>query len=106
MKLLNAFSLSMIGEGVLHVKNITACKAAALLSEHGMESCVGHDPTLIAAALGMSVPLQRVTVTLTENERAIIAQYIGPRLPPGATTLPPDAQLIFKLVEYHPSCTT
>ena len=106
MKLLNAFSLNMIADGTLTVRSITAVRAAELLCADGLESCVGHDPALIAAALGMEVPMVRASVSLIPGESAIVAQYLGPRLPPGTTELPPDATIAFKLIRWEPTCIT
>ena len=100
MKLLNAFSLNMVADGTLHIRAITASHAAQLLADHGLESCVGHDPALISRALGMPVGESRRSIALAPDERAIVAQYIGPRLPQGSTELPPEAKLTFKLIHW------
>lgn len=51
------------------------------------ESVVGHADT--AAILG--VPFNRVTLKLHKDDTLIVAQYDGPRLPEGTTTLPDGA---------------
>jgi len=47
--------------------------------------------------LGVSVPVNRVNVKLTGP--MVVAQYMGPRLPEGATTLPEGAKIEFWKVE-------
>jgi hypothetical protein len=63
------------------------------------ESCIGHADTarVLSNILERNIPTNRVTVQLRENERCIVAQYIGPRLPEGATMLPEGATIKF----YH-----
>ena len=58
-------------------------------------STVGHADTaaIFAAILGRPVPVNRVSVKLTEEDHALVGQYIGPRLPEGATTLPEGARI-------------
>lgn len=65
------------------------------------ESCIGHADTakVLSSILEMDIPTNRVTVQLRENEKCIVAQYIGPRLPEGATVLPEGATIKFFLVK-------
>jgi len=41
----------------------------------------------------------RPTVKMTNGDKAVVAQYIGPRLPEGVTKLPEGARIEFFLVE-------
>ncbi len=100
MKLFNAFSLKMIGDGQVKVRDITPAQAREFLMEEGMDSYIGHDPTHISNALNLPVPVRRDDARLTSGELAIVAQYTGPRLPAGATRLPPDAHISFQLVQW------
>lgn len=61
------------------------------------ESCIGHTDTarVLSTLLQKEIPCNRVTVHLKQNEKCIIAQYIGPRLPEGATMLPEGAEIRF-----------
>jgi hypothetical protein len=63
------------------------------------ESCIGHADTarVLSNILERNIPTNRATVHLKQNERCIVAQYIGPRLPEGATMLPEGATIKF----YH-----
>lgn len=66
-----------------------------------MQSAVGHDDTawLLANELGLPVPVNRVSVKLDNPDiRAIIGQYVGPRLPEGTKTLPEGAKFEWWIV--------
>lgn len=58
-------------------------------------SAVGHETTahLFEQILGVPVPYNRMTVQLCSGDRALIGQYIGPRLEEGATELPEGARI-------------
>lgn len=77
----NAFSLGMVPRELLHHVRMTPCDPPC---PQGMESCVGHADT--AAVLG--VPMNRISVTLSEGDVLYVAQLRGGRLPEGSTTLP------------------
>lgn len=94
--LLNAFSFNMVDTsepGQLRFEPLDAAETASLLSRNGFTSAVGHaeTATLLSKDLGLKVGYARATVKLKRGDRAVIAQYIGPRLPEGATELPPGA---------------
>jgi len=61
----------------------------------GFKSAVGHADTagVFSTVLGLPVECNRCNVVLNPDEFAIIGQYIGPRLPEGATTLPEGATI-------------
>jgi hypothetical protein len=86
----NAFSLGMVPRNLLTQVRIEPC--AAPDTSH-MMSVVGHADT--AAILG--VAHNRVTLRLAAGDVLYVAQYEGPRLPEGATTLPQGAR--FEWVE-------
>lgn len=97
MLLLNAFSLNMFDPSSsfpifreMQVNEVKACQ---------IESAIGHADTakVLSGILEMDIPVNRATVSLAEGDSAIVAQYIGPRLPEGATTLPEGARIKF----YH-----
>ena len=95
MKLVNAFSIGMLGPVPDHhavsaaFRRITLEEARHIL-DYGIESAIGHPSTavLLSNLLGLEVPENRVSVTLVPGERAVVAQYAGPRLPDGAIKLP------------------
>jgi hypothetical protein len=86
----NAFSLNMIPAELLSRVRMWPCAAP---DTTGAVSVVGHADT--AAVLG--VTYNRVTLRLAEGDVLFVAQYIGPRLPEGATALPDGAR--FEWVE-------
>lgn len=100
MKILNAFSLNMIeafpASFVVKEIPLEAAKEAA----GKIESCVGHADTarIFSGLLGADVPFNRATVTLKKGEVALVGQYVGPRLPEGATALPEGATVKWLLV--------
>jgi hypothetical protein len=100
MKLLNAFSLNMISHpAVISTTPVDLEQARQLLAD-GFESAVGHADTaaIFSGLLGTTVPMARRTITLAPGETALVGQYAGPRLPEGATTLPPGATITWLLV--------
>ena len=93
----NAFSLSMLpGEHAVHLRvlSTTADYVRGRLVGAPYESFVGHAGTarLFSAVLGIEVVVNRSSLSLSDpNDRLIVGQYVGPRLPEGATSLPDGA---------------
>ena len=65
-----------------------------------IRSAVGHADTaaIFSTLLGRRVDTARVSVKLTPTDAALVGQYIGPRLPEGATALPEGATIEWWLV--------
>lgn len=104
MIITNAFSLNMLGgaeHSAVEVTKISAAYAAEMLRTDGVESAIGHTDTasVVSSHLGLEVPAVRSTLVLSAGATLIVAQYSGPRLPEGATTLPEGASIIYYLVE-------
>ena len=100
--LANAFSLQMLPEGTglrLLVDRLDQDAARAALSG-GFASAIGHPDTaaVVGALLGRPVAVNRVSIRLTAADELYVAQYSGPRLPEGATSLPEGARIDFWLV--------
>lgn len=99
--LLNAFSLNMFNPSscfpIFREVSIDYVKNTSL------ESAIGHADTanVLSNILERNIPVNRSTVSLAEGDSAIVAQYIGPRLPEGATQLPEGATIKFFLVEVY-----
>lgn len=104
MYLCNAFSLNMMAPELWsavrfepvrekQVKEMAACA----------QSAVGHEATaqLLTARFGFEVPCVRSTLTLVAGDVCLVAQYKGPRLPEGVTSLPEGATLHFALVRFE-----
>ena len=99
--LANAFSLTMLpieAMDFVRVKKINPNDVPA-----DVESAIGHQDTakVVSSILGFEVKLNRVSIKLTENDVLYVAQYTGPRLPEGATTLPEGANLEFFEVTFR-----
>ena len=58
-------------------------------------SAVGHADTaaLFSAQLGREIPANRISVKLSPEDILVVGQYVGPRLPEGATGLPEGAKI-------------
>jgi len=117
MHLVNAFSLNMLdGDNfTITIRKLTRDEARGLLAPDGhldpkVAVAIGHTDTarIVGTLLGLpeediarmvGVAQTRPTVKMAPGDRAVVAQYIGPRLPEGATTLPEGARIEFFLVE-------
>jgi len=102
MLLLNAFSLNMLDLSSpysLHICPLSLTEVRDLFLE-GLESAVGHATTaaVLTSVLEVFVPCNRATVKLSSGASCVVAQFVGPRLPEGATTLPSGARIEFVLV--------
>ena len=99
MYILNAFSLNMlVGNADIAVREITKDVAASLAVN--CTSAVGHADTaaVFSSVLGVEIPCNRATVALKEGDVALVGQYVGPRLPEGATSLPEGATIKWLIV--------
>ena len=105
-KLANAFSLNMLDTQVtttvLVTKRITKDEAKDLLKD-GFENYIGHKDiaNVVSNELGLPVEMneKRPNLLLNPEDVVVIAQYIGPRLPEGATELPPNARIEYFTVQ-------
>lgn len=104
MFLLNAFSLNMLDPQndtwSINVQNISLDEARKITSKEKLVSAVGHKDTatVFSAELDIDVPENRMSVSLTKGETALVGQYLGPRLPEGTTSLPDGAIIKWFLV--------
>ena len=88
MKLLNSVSLNMFSDPSVTIIGRELDKVPDL---EKLESFVGHQQ--LADILG--VKLNRSQAVFQDGEKAVVAQYIGQRLPEGATKLPKGAKVVF-----------
>jgi len=65
--------------------------------EGGFTSAIGHADTAAVVGNILDLPVQanRVSVKLEQGDNLIVAQYSGPRLPEGSTSLPEGASIKF-----------
>ena len=106
LKLANAFSLNMLNTDIrIHVlvtKRISKEEAKELLKE-GFENYIGHKDiaNVVSNELGLPVEMneKRPNLLLNPEDVVVIAQYIGPRLPEGATELPANARIDYFTVQ-------
>ena len=102
--LLNAFSLSMLppGNRLVSVEDITLQEAREELHEGSLFNAIGHADTdsIVRGLLDIKalLPGVRLSIVLEPEDCAIVAQYSGPRLPEGATSLPEGAVILWKMV--------
>ena len=110
--LANSFSISMIADMVWEDKgdnfaglpiSVKAVRPESIPSD--IYSVVGHADTarVIGNIIGREVPVNRETYKVSPGDVLYVAQYIGPRLPEGATQLPEGAEIRFyKIQEVQP----
>lgn len=102
VKLCNAFSLNMLkrGNAQVSIKQVSLEEVKRLIEREGFVSFIGHDDTarLLSNLLELHVPANRQSLLLEDGEVLLVAQYHGPRLPEGATTLPPGANINWFLI--------
>ena len=81
----------------IDVSPLTAEEVAAL----PLVSAIGHADTakVVGGLIGVDLSANRANVFLKPGEKMVVAQYIGPRLPEGATQLPDGARIEFRLVK-------
>lgn len=105
MLITNALSLNMfdLSQGyTIEVCPLEVEHVKRLLGE-SLESAIGYENTaaVVSSLVGLEVPANRQTVRLEAGDELIVAQYTGPRLAAGATTLPDNARIDFVYVEVN-----
>ena len=98
----NAFSINMLASSAkVNFEQISTETARTFIKESDdIVSAIGHADTahIVGDILGIEIESNRMSVQLTSDETLLVAQYTGPRLPEGATTLPEGATITFWLV--------
>jgi len=91
----NSLSLNMLSDLTGRIVHEELNETQARVLAHGATSAVGHADTacVLGNVLGGQVPTNRITVSLNKGDRVLVGQYSGPRLPEGATSLPPGANI-------------
>ena len=95
----NAFSMNMVPRSLLQAVRFQPIGEPDTWSDLWVfaHSIVGHPDT--ARLLG--VECNRQSVMLGPDDDLIVAQYIGPRLPEGATELPEGARIAWVRVYFQ-----
>ncbi len=96
----NAFSLNMISTDNAIKLLVSPINKNVIPVD--VESAIGHPDTarVVSNELGFEIKSNRVTLKLDEGDVLYVAQYIGPRLPEGATKLPEGAKIKYLKVTY------
>ena len=99
MFILNAFSLNMVPFQVCNIAmmELSVEGVQEIIEDEGLESGIGHPDTakIIGNMIGIELPVNRANITLKQGDKVLIGQYMGPRLPEGATVLPEGARIKF-----------
>lgn len=104
MILTNAFSINMFPDLVGRVVRFTPMStemASDLVQEaaslNDLFGAIGHQDTatIVNGLLGIEIVHSRATVKFSPRDTLVVAQYTGPRLPEGTTTLPEGAAVNF-----------
>lgn len=102
----NAFSANMINVEDFSLVRFKRIKPEEIPCD--VTSAIGHVDTaaVVSSILGFEVRPQRIDVHLTCcKDTLYLAQYRGPRLPEGCTTLPEGATLEFYEVSVSGGCS-
>ncbi len=102
----NAFSLQMLDleeKQQVEITPLTQVETIEVLKGNDFTSCIGHPDTasVLSEYLGLDVKMNRINVSLTNNDILIVAQLTGGRLPEGSTTLPEGFSFKFLKVIIH-----
>jgi hypothetical protein len=102
----NAFSFNMLNtKDKLGLISFTSLKKADVLLELNAPwiSAHGHVDTaaVVSSDLGIEVKPNRINVLVQEGDKVLISQYKGPRLPEGATSLPPGTEIEYLLLQFQ-----
>ena len=90
--------------GLVNIRVLRLSREEAQMVLRGeFKSIVGHHDTcnIIEKELGIKVEYNRASTKLDINDACVVAQYMGPRLPEGATTLPKDAHIQWMLLRFN-----
>ena len=104
--LVNAFSLQMLEGDVTTTVRVIPCNLEVAREiwnsgfddpETQMVCAIGHADTarIVGDLLECTLAPKRVSIKARSTDTLLVAQYIGPRLPEGATELPEGARIEF-----------
>jgi hypothetical protein len=103
----NAFSLAMLPRGQHDVQVVDLDGPGHLDGLEGAESVVGHADTaaIFTSELGIEVKFRadRPSIILEPGDRVLVGQFMGGRLPEGATKLPTGVSMRWMMVSVSSS---
>lgn len=99
----NAFSAGMLVEDSTVTFMFLDVEDARAWTKQEFSSCVGHADTaaIVSVLLDTPVGMNRSSTELNRGDELLVAQYNGPRLPEGATSLPEGAKIRWILATVH-----
>ena len=98
----NALPGALIPAGITVKMQITTDEAREYLAKID-EPKLGHKDVaaIVGSELGREIKFERVTLPpFKAGDEVLVAQYVGPRLPEGATTLPEGASIAYELYSF------
>lgn len=104
----NAFSVNMLSDPKNQVTfdKVPPDHVQDLVDSYlRMKSFIGHKETsdILSEMFNADIPQNRISYKMQASDVVILAQYTGPRLAEGATTLPPGAKIEFWRVKLNRS---
>ena len=95
----NAFSYNMIETFPCAqiAKEVSLAEFTEELKKGGWKSSIGHADmaNMLTEMTGVKIEMNRCNDSLSAGDVLLLAQYSGPRLPEGATSLPEGAKIKF-----------
>jgi hypothetical protein len=110
MYIVNTITINMLSEqfrnrpegGSIRYRSLSLSEARAI-AQGGLTPAFGHEQSapLVQAQLQAPEPIfARPTLRFDGPTQVLLAQYVGPRLPEGATELPEGAVIEYFLVSF------
>jgi hypothetical protein len=104
----NAFSIQMLDNentAIIQYEPVSIEEVKAMLAEESYKSVIGHVDTanVVSQILDLPVFVNRESIKIDESRTLIIAQFMGGRLPEGATTLPSNLEIRFFKITQIPA---
>jgi hypothetical protein len=102
MYISNAFSLNMLNNSA-QLNFIKVSKVSAEELSRYCVSAIGHEDTAKAVSILLEKDFSQNRISIEFTGSLLVAQYRGPRLEEGTTTLPEESQIEFWLVTIYDS---
>ena len=102
MYITNAFSINMLSNSA-QINFIKISQKTAKEFSRFAISAIGHEDTARAVSIMMDTEFRQNRISLEFTGTLLVAQYRGPRLEEGTTTLPEESKIEFWLVTIYDS---